>query len=521
MASEDWKSALEISDRIRRRRFFATLPLGGRILSLRWLLEGPEAALPPAALLQRNDLLTRNASYRELARQAEKLLVELRALPPMPEEREPSAAQLKVLTELARIHASQDGVLQELALRREPAAMVFPPQRTLEDVQKRMAPGQAVLVFQSTPSAIYGFLITTSRTGAWKLHSPEDIRKRLGNTLRAWGHYDPNREVETSLLADPTWRGEAAGLLAAIMQGSKIDLGQGIQELVIVPDDLLWYVPFEALPIGPNNKKELLLNRLRVRYAPTMGLSVSDGRNRRQAGATGIVMGRVFPHETEELSASVVERLKQGLPHTTPITRLPAAPSALLAQRFDSLLVLDDLGDASEQAAYQLALLRFDRGRPGSRLEDWLSLPPVGPEVVVLPGFHTPAENGLKKLSRNTRAGDDLFLTTCALMASGCRTVLISRWRNGGRTCNDLAAEFLQELPNTSAADAWQRAVEVVRQAPLDLSLEPRTKSTKEGDSLMTDNPFFWAGYMVIDTGTDPRNKGVPNPAPPAKPAGK
>ena len=516
MAHEDWKSALEVSDRIRRRRFYSTLPLGGRLMSLRWILEGPEAALPEGALLQRNDLLNRLPSYRDQVRQADALQTELQALPPMPDDRTQATQQLKLLLDLGRVYETQDAMLLDIALRREPAALVFPPQRPLDDVQKRLRPGQAILVFQATGRAIYGFLITNSRNGAWKIQSPENVRKRLVAMLRAMGHFDQNREVDSTLLADPTWRGEAAALLNEIMQGSKIDLGQGIQELVIVPDDFLWYVPFEALQIGPPNKTQSLLTRMRVRYSPTIGLAVPDGRNRRQAGTTGVVMGRIFPHESEELSAGALDRLKRALPQTAPITKLPAAQSSLLARRFDTLLVLDDLGGADEQGAYQLAPLRHDRGRPGSRLEDWLKLPPGGPEVVALPGFHTPTENGLKKSSRNVRAGDELFLTTCALMSTGARTVLISRWRTGGRACNDLAVEFLQELPNTSAADAWQRAVEVVRQAPLDLTLEPRAKVVKETDSIKGEHPFFWAGYMIVDSGTDPRIKGPQNAKPPA-----
>ena len=39
--------ALEIADRLRRHRFYASLPYGGRLVALRWLLELPESALGP------------------------------------------------------------------------------------------------------------------------------------------------------------------------------------------------------------------------------------------------------------------------------------------------------------------------------------------------------------------------------------------------------------------------------------------------------------------------------------------
>jgi len=516
---EDWGAALEVGDRIRRRRFYATLPLGGRLLSLRYMLEGPESALPGAAVLQRNELLNHFPLYRQQVRDFDKLSDQLQALPPMPEDREQVSQQMKVLADMARLREAQDGTLLEMALRREPSTLVFPPQRSMAEVQQRMQPRQAILVFHATSRALYGFLVTGSRTGAWKVQSPDAVRKQLVSLLRALGHFDQNREVDAAVLADPTWRGEAAGLLTELMRGSRIDLGQGIDELVIVPDDFLWYVPFEALQIGPPNKTEMLLSKMRIRYAPTLGLAVPDGTPRRQGGATGVVAGSVFPHEPEELSADAVKRLKRTMPQAATITRLPPIQSGLLARRFDNLLVLDDVGGADEQAPYQLAPLRLDRGKPGSRLEDWLSLPPRGPEAVLMPGFHTPAENAFKKPPRGMRLGDDLFLNSCALMASGARTVMLSRWRTGGQTCNELAVELLRELPNTSAADAWQRAVEVARQTPLDLTLEPRVKASKDAATLTADHPFLWAGYVVIDTGTDPKfqaPKADPKPAAPA-----
>ena len=39
MAQGNREMALEISDRVRRHRFYSTLPMGGRLLALRWLME--------------------------------------------------------------------------------------------------------------------------------------------------------------------------------------------------------------------------------------------------------------------------------------------------------------------------------------------------------------------------------------------------------------------------------------------------------------------------------------------------
>jgi hypothetical protein len=96
------------------------------------------------------------------------------------------------------------------------------------------------------------------------------------------------------------------------------------------------------------------------------------------------------------------------------------------------------------------------------------------------------------------------------MMAGGARTVLITRWRTGGRTNFDLVREFAKELPNVPAAEAWQRATLLAREAPLDPAKEPRLKKADDTADMPTaDHPFFWAGYLLVDTG--------PRPEPPAK----
>jgi CHAT domain-containing protein len=124
-----------------------------------------------------------------------------------------------------------------------------------------------------------------------------------------------------------------------------------------------------------------------------------------------------------------------------------------------------------------------------------------GPDQVVLPGFHTPAEVALKRGG----AGDELFLTVCGFMATGSRTVLLSRWRDGGRTSYDLMREFIRELPHRPASAAWQRSVQLVVHSELDYSREPRVKPPPEDVRITAEHPYFWSGYMLVDTGVEPK----------------
>ena len=70
LARRDQEKALNIADRIRRHRFYATQSLGGRLLALRWILEAPAESLSQLAISQRQELLVRYPKFGELSRRA-------------------------------------------------------------------------------------------------------------------------------------------------------------------------------------------------------------------------------------------------------------------------------------------------------------------------------------------------------------------------------------------------------------------------------------------------------------------
>ena len=149
-------------------------------------------------------------------------------------------------------------------------------------------------------------------------------------------------------------------------------------------------------------------------------------------------------------------------------------------------------------------------------------MPRRGPDEVILPGYHTACESPLKKIDATRRSGhvaaadtlepgNEIFLSLCGMMSTGTRTILLSRWRSGGQTSLDLVREFTQELPHTTPADAWQRAVQVVSNSPL--NERGRTADQEVQRRLPTatrkraTHPFFWAGYLLVDSGCPgPRN---------------
>ena len=66
----------------------------------------------------------------------------------------------------------------------------------------------------------------------------------------------------------------------------------------------------------------------------------------------------------------------------------------------------------------------LDRGKPGSNVADWLNLPWGHPNEIVLTGYHTAAEDSLKRLGpmKGVGLGNDVFLNVLGLMSTGART---------------------------------------------------------------------------------------------------
>ncbi len=502
--TENRDLAVEVADRKRRHDFYSTLPFGGRMLALRWLLEGPVELLSDQARLQRQELLSRYSDYEQLGEKARKLKSLLASKPLAPETPEGRKEQVATFNELAGIGHLQELLLRQMAVRREAADFVFPPVRATNDVQRALNPGQVLLVFVNTDEGLHAFVYGREKYTDWRVSGGASLPKTIAGMLREMGHVESNHLVSLADLGKDSWRKMAARILDTLSE-KHLDLSAKFDEIVIVPDGPLWYLPFEALPIDKAGTP--LISHVRVRYAPTVGLAIPYSRVDKPNLKVGVVNGRLYPQDDASVSQAAFAEIRQALPGAIAWPSTPPAASSLYRSLFDELIVLDDIRPSD--GPYDWSPAQLDRNKPGSTLDAWLHLPWGNPEKIILPGFHSAAENGLK----HNATGQDIFLSVCGLMGSGVRTALISRWRTGGQSSIDLMREFAQELPNTSAADAWQRSVLLATSRPLDVGSEPRLKINRaDAATPNADHPFFWAGYMLVDSGRLPPDKDPPPP---------
>jgi tetratricopeptide (TPR) repeat protein len=495
----DSAKAIEIAERVRRKQFYASLPMGGRLLAFRWVLQAPDEALTEAGLLQRQDLFVKYPALAELSRRATALSAELRSRPLIAADPAEQEKQQAALAELAKISQAQEALLRPLAVSRDPCDFVFPPLRSVKEIREKLKPRQGILLYFATSRDVYGFLIIKDQSPiGWRIPSASRIRGAIAGMLKEWGNLDANYSVQQKDIVSEEWKAtsrELYFLLTNRRSATTEPAYAEIDELVIVPYGVLWYLPFESLLAGSDEAPQPWLSTMRIRYAPLASVAIPDKRGVPPTAETILFAGKLHPQEADDAPARFMTDLQAVMPGIRSVSS-SSVPSALLSSVCQRLVVFCDI-DWTRTGPFAWAPFPVDTGKQDPSLAAWLNLPWGAPLQMVLPGIHTAADSAMKKGG----TGDEIFLSVCGLMAAGSRTIVVSRWRVGGESTRRLMREYLQELPRQEPVKAWQRSVQLLRSVELDLDREPRLNRSTFNEVIRGEHPFFWAGYLLVDPG--------------------
>ena len=510
-----------------RGRWLSAQPLGGRRTAITALVAADPETLPRAAAARRAALLARQPDFAHTLAESARLRPALVAALTAADGAAP--ADREAWEAAAALARRQRTFVAAVAAGREPTVLDFPPLDPPADVRLRLPVRHLILSFQWTAAGLTGALESNARVATWQVKQPALLAKEIATLAREIGVVDAVAPVSTARLLEGDWPAAAERVERLLFEHSKVDLATGIEELVIVPDGPLWYLPFELLPVGSARDaadaprqpaaavpRTLLRDACRVRYAPTRGLAVRRFEPAAADGLLGVHAARLYRGDRPEVGAAVVARFAASFDRVVGLSSTGAA--ALEAAVCDRLVLADELAGEGPIAERPLAV--GTSGRPAFTFGDWLAAPPKRPRLVIVPGLQSGMADGLAKLP--ARPGDEVFMAATDLLAAGARTAVVSRWRVGGKIAIDLVEEFLRDLgieqeaapaaPRSRAAEAWQRAVDVVSAEEPDLAREPRVKQS--ADAVLADarHPFFWAGYLLVDCGAGQ----VPEAAAPA-----
>ena len=492
------EKAIGISELIRRQRFFSTLPMGGRLLSLRWVLNAPDEALSLVARKQKVELLNRYPEYKALSDQAEALRFQLGQLPVViDKEADEFVNQKDMLAALGRIVGQQEKILRAISLMPDPCELAFPLPLTIPQIQLELKPGQVIVTFLKTRNSYYVMKLSNDRYTIESQIPAREFDQQIRRLHKAISVGEKAAVYAPKVFQDDGWRAIAREISAMIFAKTQPQAIDNMEEIVFVPDGRAWYLPMELLQVGVGDDSVNLNERVRVRYAPLAALGVPDQRQAKRFRRSAIVASRNFLRDDEERIAAGLKDVQAALPGIETIDKTTQGPSALIAANLDQLVVWE-LSSEKAKEPNAFAPFQFDAGKSGADLRAWMMLPWHGVDQLILSGVSSGAEGSRKS------DGSDLFLTTTGLMASGARTILISRWRVGGQSCLDLTRELLIDLGKEPASKAWQRSLDLFTDSELDQSAEPRIQDKLVDQAIKADHPFFWAGYMLIDSGSEP-----------------
>ncbi|MEM9409587.1 MAG: tetratricopeptide repeat protein [Planctomycetota bacterium] len=498
VSRKNYDRALELAEQIRRNRFFESLPLGGRLTALRWMALAPEKRITTYVQAQRNEFFKRYPQFAESVKAQNDLIQQIRELPIKPASDAPEHRQQQDLfVELNRVSEFQESFLRGVALRRQPADISFPPVTDFSILAKSLTDKQVVLSSMATSSGYQQFIITPQTRRYLGVIRERDMRKAISSLYRQLGITDGNSGVDAELLTGTEWKATAAKVKKLLFENYHDDQWDNFDELVVVPDGILWYLPFEILQTGEKEDQWKNLNdTIKIRYLPMASMVTVESKIIEPSVRVGVVTGKLHPKSDTDLTQRGFENLKDNIPNAVKFDRQIKIPSNLYGTNIDNLLVWHDLKTDSRTGPFGLTPFFVDKGRTGSTLGSWLRSPWSSPEMLVLPAFSSGVSAGLKSRSD----GYDLFYTACGMMAAGVDRILISRWRAGGQNSLEISRRFLSKSREMSTVEALDQSQREARTMMLDPALEIRIKPSKKvADAFKAEHPFFWAGNMLVD----------------------
>ena len=509
---EAWLDAVEHE---RRNRWLANRPLGGRRDNLLHLLSNTAEISDEDSLLRKKIL----AHYPDVSTNLstiDAIRLSLRQSL-LKSEDSPLDTEIDSTSKMWKEFASRNRVLQNqvnfIAAGRNIFPLHFPPLLETPAIRERLVDKQRLLTFTWTKAGLFASLEASKQAASWRVSRPDEVRKIIISLARSLSLYHPLRPVETNRLDNNEWRQHVETLASLLFEDSTVSLHahHEYDELIVVPDGLLWYLPFELLPVF--RKKQNIDDdahlRLRdvclLRYSPSRSLAVRSRIKAPVASLTEVHASLTYRNNTSKQASALLARVQAALPDALVLssteTKDPVGGSASLA---DNLLVFDELPMPGMSA--NRPLIATHGGRPGMSFNEWLIAPAKTARCVVLTGMQTQASEGLNNLT--APPGNDLFMAAMDLIATGTETAVLSRWNVGGQIAIDLGIEFVKDRQHEAqqdtslpAAESWQRAVDLVTAEQPDFDREPRIKVV---DSVILQNakhPFFWAGYTLIDCG--------------------
>jgi CHAT domain-containing protein/tetratricopeptide (TPR) repeat protein len=359
--------------------------------------------------------------------------------------------------------------------------------------------GGALLEYAVTEDATYLFVLTKRAQGArptleLSAYTIEIKQQELARLAERFRSQLAGRDLSFS---------QSALQLYDLLVKPAQPLLKGKSSLVIVPDQELWNLPFQALQPAPGR---YLLEDAAVSYSPS--LSVLRELVRARERNTAAVPSALLAVGNPVVSSEVAQRIKaayrdeplEPLPETEAEVRTlgrlyGAGRSAVFvgadaresrvkaeAGRYGVLHIATHgvFDDASPMYSYLVLSQAAGDGEDGLLEAREIMELDLKARLVVLSACET--------ARGRVGAGEGVIGMMWAVFIAGCPTTVVSQWKVDAASTTDLMLEFHRRLRwAPGGTRAAPTKAEALRQAALRLMKDERYH-----------HPFYWAGFVVV-----------------------
>lgn len=303
---------------------------------------------------------------------------------------------------------------------------------------------------------------------------------------------------------DLGFRASAAKLYGLLLRPAQADL-RGKTNLVIVPDDTLWDLPFQSLLTGP---RRFLIEDAAISYAPSLTVLREMTKRKNHHTDTGpttlLALGNptVGKETVERASLALRDEKLAPLPEAEQEVKAlsqlygpenskvyvgPEAREDLVKKEAGRADILHfathgTLNNASPMYSH-LVLAQGDSNEDGL-LEAW--------EIMQL---DLKADLAILSACETARgrysAGEGMIGLTWAMFVAGVPTTVVSQWKVEAASTRDLLVDFHRGLrARPQSGKTGESKAQALRHAALSVMRHPETS-----------HPFYWAGFVLVGDG--------------------
>jgi CHAT domain-containing protein len=335
-------------------------------------------------------------------------------------------------------------------------------------------PEAAIVEFVAGLDRTFAFVVTASGLRAFTLPT---TTPELGRYVRRFREQLANRDLRAM---------DSARALYELVIAPLHDALEGTTELVIVPDGVLWELPFQALQ---SKARRYLIEDAAVSYAPSMTVLREMMRLRSDSAAPRTLLAfgnpaagddRALPETEHEVRRLAEVYGASSRVHTGADAREDSWKSEAPDYRVVHIAAHGVVDNASPLYSHLLLARPPRGGTEDGLLEAWeIMNVPLKADLVVLSACET--------ARGQIAAGEGILGLMWGVFVAGSPATLVSQWRVESASSTALMVAFHQ---NWNAGRGGTSKTDALRAAAVAMLRTPEFS-----------HPFYWAGFILAGDG--------------------